>query len=205
MEFRKRAKDQRRFERVVEGRASELGINRTPSRATLQSPQQRSNVTRQNSFCDSPSQRSPMTRHNGKRKIFIVPHPSKKHKQHIFHNCRFIRNLQIIKMEYDPNRQMCNPCMSSADRATKAQFIQASPRRQNPKHSANPRAAGNSTRGASVSEITEVLKDLTMGGSIDIQANNTSNNSGEIATAIHALAQTDLNTLTVGTKNGVKK
>ena len=29
MEFRKRAKDQRRFERVVEGRANELGINRT--------------------------------------------------------------------------------------------------------------------------------------------------------------------------------
>ena len=67
MEFKQRAKDQRRFERVVEGRANELGINCTPRRPLQQSPLQRSDVTRQNSFCDSPSQRSPVTRQNGKR------------------------------------------------------------------------------------------------------------------------------------------
>ena len=126
-----------------------------------------------------------VTRQNGKRKISIVSQPSEKHKQHILHNCRFIKNLQTIEMEYDPNRQMFNPCMSSANRATKAQFIQASPRRQYSKHSIHPRVTGSSTRGAFVSEITSVLKDLTMGGSIDIQASITSNNAGEIATAIH--------------------
>ena len=84
VDFRKRAKDQLRFERVVEGRTTELSTNRTLRRSSRQSPIQRSNVTRQNSFCNSPSQRSPVIRHNGKQTVFIVPHPSKKHKQHIF-------------------------------------------------------------------------------------------------------------------------